>query len=56
MAALQVDAKGVRQPCPRCAKVNRIPFAKLGQTARCGSCQAEIGGAIDAPADVRDEA
>jgi thioredoxin 2 len=55
MATHQIDDKGLRQRCPQCGKVNRIPFAKLGEAAKCGSCKATIGGAIDRPADVLDE-
>lgn len=55
MSDLQIDDKGVRQRCPTCAKVNRVPFAKLGEVGKCGSCGGPIGGTITAPADVRDE-
>jgi thioredoxin 2 len=55
MADLQIDDKGLRQRCPACAKVNRVPFAKLGATGKCGSCGGPIGGSIAAPADVLDE-
>ena len=56
MAQFQIDAKGLRQSCPSCGKLNRIPFAKLGAVGKCGSCGGEIGGPIGGPADVRDEA
>jgi thioredoxin 2 len=56
MADLQIDDKGVRQRCGACAKINRLPFAKLGASAKCGSCGASIGGALAAPADVSSEA
>ena len=55
MAELQIDDEGVRQRCPRCAKVNRIPFEKLGAVGKCGQCKGEIGGPLAEPADVRDE-
>ena len=54
MADQQIDDKGLRQRCSQCGQVNRIPFHKLGATGQCGSCKAEIGGAIDRPADVLD--
>ncbi len=56
MADQQIDDKGLRQRCPQCGQVNRIPFAKLGSQAKCGSCGAGIGGAIDRPADVLGDA
>ena len=56
MADQQIDDKGLRQRCARCGKVNRIPFAKLGEAGKCGSCRATIGGAIDRPADVLSDA
>jgi thioredoxin 2 len=56
MAELKIDDKGVRQRCTACGKTNRLPFAKLGMTAKCGSCGAAIGGALAAPVDVSSEA
>ncbi|NVB40076.1 thiol reductase thioredoxin [Pseudenhygromyxa sp. WMMC2535] len=56
MAAFKVDPKGLRRPCPRCGKVNRVPFAKLDEPAKCGSCHAPMGEGADAPAEVLDEA
>jgi thioredoxin 2 len=55
MSDLQIDDKGLRQACGSCGKHNRIPFAKLGATGKCGECGAAIGGRIAAPADIRDE-
>jgi thioredoxin 2 len=52
MADQQIDEKGLRQRCTQCGKVNRIPFARLGDAGKCGGCGAKIGGAIDRPADV----
>jgi thioredoxin 2 len=28
--------------CPRCAAVNRVPAARLGQQPRCGQCRAPL--------------
>ncbi len=28
--------------CPSCGQKNRIPFARLGQPARCGRCKTEL--------------
>jgi thioredoxin 2 len=33
---------GVIQPCPSCGQFNRVPFAKLGQTPSCGTCEAAL--------------
>lgn len=52
MADLKIDDKGVRQRCAGCGKTNRLPFAKLGATGKCGSCGSAIGGALAGPADV----
>jgi thioredoxin 2 len=42
MSGLNVDDKGVLTPCPSCGTVNRQAFEHLGQTSRCGKCQAEL--------------
>lgn len=56
MANNQIDDKGVRVHCPQCGKLNRLPFAKLGeQGGKCGQCGTSLGGALDQPADVLDE-
>lgn len=54
MANHEVDERGVRVRCPQCEKLNRLPFAKLGQGGKCGQCGASLG-AVDQPADVLDE-
>lgn len=56
MADQQIDDKGLRQRCSQCGKTNRVPFAKLGEPGKCGSCGAAIGGPIERPADVLSEA
>jgi thioredoxin 2 len=56
MADQQIDDKGLRQRCSQCGKINRVPFAKLGEPGKCGSCGAAIGGPIERPADVLSEA
>jgi thioredoxin 2 len=37
-----VDERGVLVSCPSCGKRNRLGYASLGKTARCGSCKTEI--------------
>ncbi len=55
MAVNRIDNKGVRVHCPRCDKLNRLPFAKLALTGKCGSCGASLEGTLSAPAEVIDE-
>jgi thioredoxin 2 len=37
-----LDDKGVLVSCPSCGKRNRLGYASLGKTARCGNCKTEI--------------
>jgi thioredoxin 2 len=39
MAAVQLDDRGIVVACPSCAKHNRIPYERMGDAVRCGSCQ-----------------
>jgi thioredoxin 2 len=56
MAANQIDDKGVRVRCKTCGRVNRLPFAKLGELGgKCGQCGTSLAGALESPADVLDE-
>ncbi len=41
--------------CPSCGSANRIPYARLHETARCGRCKTALP-AQAAPLDVRDVA
>ena len=43
MTALTTDAGGVVLACPGCGRKNRVPWAKLGDAGRCGSCSAALG-------------
>lgn len=38
--------------CPRCAAVNRVPEARLGDTPVCGKCSTELMAAV--PMDIDD--
>lgn len=60
---LTADERGLLLPCPSCRKLNRIPFARAGQSGRCGGCKSglalpsapvEIGFAAAFQALVRD--
>lgn len=39
---LQVDDKGVLTTCAHCGQQNRVAFAKLDHTARCGQCKTPL--------------
>ncbi len=39
------------RPCPACGQKNRVPPARLADTARCGACKAAIP-PLDVPLDV----
>ena len=43
----ELDLSGVIISCPTCGKRNRLAFARLGETLRCGQCKQELR----APAD-----
>ena len=51
MANLQLDDAGVLAPCPACRATNRLPYAALSRTTRCGRCKTTIP-APAAPIDV----
>ena len=55
MSALQMNTKGVIQPCSSCGQKNSIPFQHLGKTGKCGRCKADILPTA-APVDVSSEA
>ena len=40
--SIRADERGVILPCPDCGQKNRIPYARLGETAQCGACKADI--------------
>jgi thioredoxin 2 len=37
-----LDDRGVLVSCPSCGTRNRLGYASLGKTTRCGQCKAEI--------------
>lgn len=41
MAVLESDELGAVIACSACGQKNRVPFAKLGATYRCGRCKHE---------------
>jgi len=38
----RLDDHGIVVPCASCGQPNRIAFERLGETARCGSCQGAL--------------
>ncbi|MGH9349088.1 MAG: thioredoxin TrxC [Vicinamibacterales bacterium] len=51
MGALQLDNRGVLTTCSSCGQTNRLPYAGLGKTTRCGQCKTPLR-APDAPIEV----
>jgi thioredoxin 2 len=47
MSGLRLDDKGVLTKCTACGTVNRQAFEHLGQTSRCGKCQAELTAPVE---------
>ena len=47
------DRQGVIVSCPSCGKSNRMRFATLGKTIRCGSCRTNLP-ALAVPVDSPD--
>ena len=43
MAGSRLDATGVIVTCGNCGRANRIAFAALDKTTRCGQCRNPIG-------------
>jgi thioredoxin 2 len=55
MSSVKASETGVIETCPKCGQKNRIPFDKLGATAQCGQCHADIP-PVQAPIDIESEA
>jgi thioredoxin 2 len=60
MGALQLDHRGVLTTCSSCGKTNRLTYAALDKTTRCGNCKNTLpapGSPIEIPsAAIFDEA
>jgi thioredoxin 2 len=39
MAALKLDERGILVTCSNCGQTNRLQFARLGDSVRCGKCK-----------------
>jgi thioredoxin 2 len=55
MSASKLDRSGVLVPCPSCGKTNRLRYATLASTARCGACQTRLSAPAE-PVEVSDAA
>ena len=42
MVAGELDDRGVVTVCPGCGQKNRLTYARLGETSRCGQCKREL--------------
>ena len=42
VAGAQIDDRGVIIACPTCGQRNRLPFARLDASIRCGKCSAAL--------------
>lgn len=51
MSALQGEAKGVVVRCASCDQKNRIAWAHVAETGRCGACKAPLP-PVDAPVEL----
>lgn len=41
-ATTQLDERGLVTSCPQCGRANRLPYARLGQPARCHDCSTSL--------------
>jgi thioredoxin 2 len=39
---VSADQSGVIVPCPNCGQKNRLPYAQIDRTARCGKCHTTL--------------
>lgn len=52
MSDLQLDSRGVRTVCAACGRTNRLAYASLDRTSRCGHCRTELpppGAPVETP-------
>jgi thioredoxin 2 len=53
--SIEADERGILVHCPKCDKINRMEYARLGQTFRCGNCQTDLQ-PPNAPVELSSEA
>lgn len=54
MNATQLDQQGLIENCPSCGQRNRVQFASIGNSTRCGKCKTELP-RLDAPLEIDEE-
>lgn len=54
MNGATLDDKGVVVACSNCGRRNRIQYAQLGETIRCGNCKNALGG-VNMPVEADSE-
>ena len=52
---MRIDQKGVIVSCAKCGRANRLAFAALNRTTRCGQCKNPLS-PPDAPIEINDAA
>jgi thioredoxin 2 len=55
MGAATLDTRGVVRSCSSCGRANRLPFAALTKTIRCGNCHTPLAPPAE-PIEVTDSA
>ncbi len=55
MSTTRHDDKGIVTACAQCGRKNRVPFERMGDSAQCGQCKADIP-PPSAPLDIDSEA
>jgi len=55
MSVARADATGVIVTCSSCGRPNRLAYASLGKTTRCGNCKASVG-PVAVPVEITDTA
>jgi thioredoxin 2 len=55
MAALKLDERGLLVTCPSCGQTNRVHYARLADSVRCGKCKVSLS-AQAAPLEVESTA
>ena len=55
MSVLEIDAKGLIVTCPDCAQKNRLAYARLRASVRCGRCKRALA-SPSAPLEVASSA
>jgi thioredoxin 2 len=55
MSAARLEQQGILVACGSCGKTNRLRYATLGHTTRCGQCRTPLGPAAE-PIEVSDAA